>query len=154
MFGRVKNGRMMLSEIGMIAEKCWIEIPCHFPFIELDEHVIMPDHVHGIIIINKNDNVGTQDVKTQDVGTQKVGTQAVETQDRASLLQNVPKPNRFSPQSKNLGSVVRGFKIGVKKWAVANDISFEWQPRFYDRIIRSDKELYNVRNYILNNPLK
>ncbi len=103
MFGRVKNGRMMLSEIGMIAEKCWIEIPCHFPFIELDEHVIMPDHVHGIIIINKNDNVGTQDVKTQDVGTQNVGTQAVETQDTCVSTTERAETKSFQPAIEKFG---------------------------------------------------
>ncbi len=141
-FGYVDDGKMILSGLGVIAEKCWNEIPCHFPFVILDEHVIMPDHVHGIIIIKHDGNVETQDVETQNV---------VETQNLASLLRN---GNRFGPQSKNLGSIIRGFKIGVTKWANKNNISFQWQPRFYDRIIRNEKELFNVRNYILNNPLK
>lgn len=125
-------------EIGSIAEKCWCEIPCHFPFVRLDEHAIMPNHVHGIIIINKNENGCGQNVETQHFAS----------------LWNGPNANCFGPQSKNLGSVVRGFKIGVKKWATENDVPFEWQPRFYDRIIRNEKELSNVRNYILNNTSK
>jgi putative transposase len=59
---------MYLSEIGMIANQCWVEIPDHYPFVKLGEFVIMPNHVHGIIIIDKKDdgrfsksNVGSQD---------------------------------------------------------------------------------------------
>ena len=47
---------MQLSEIGNIAKKYWLEIPAHFPFVELDAFVIMPNHIHGIIIINKSDD--------------------------------------------------------------------------------------------------
>ena len=50
-FGKIENGIMILSDPGLIANKCWQEIPNHFPFIELDEFFIMPDHLHGIIII-------------------------------------------------------------------------------------------------------
>jgi putative transposase len=51
-FGNILNQRMILSESGQIAEKLWQEIPDHFSFVSLDEYVIMPDHVHGIIVIN------------------------------------------------------------------------------------------------------
>lgn len=69
-FGEVTDGKMVLSEIGEIACKCWIDIPNHFPFVKLDEFIIMPDHMHGIIIIDKpivgnhhsNDIVETQDL--------------------------------------------------------------------------------------------
>ncbi|OYV85556.1 MAG: hypothetical protein B7Z63_05335, partial [Ignavibacteriae bacterium 37-53-5] len=87
----------------------------------------------GIIVIDKNHDDAV-------VGTQNV----------ASLPRN---PNRFGPQSKNLASVVRGYKIGVKKWATIHGVAFEWQPRYHDRIIRNQRELFNVRNYITNNPL-
>lgn len=69
----------------------------------------------------------------------------VETQDFASL------PNKFGPQSKNLGSIIRGFKIGVTKYANKNDIPFKWQPRFYDRVIHNENELENIQIYIKNN---
>lgn len=106
-FGHIKNERMILSAIGVIAEKCWTKIPNHFPFGKLDEHAIMPNHVHGIIIIDRNDNVETQDFASPHF---------------ASLQRN---QNRFGPQSNNLGSIVRGFKIGIKKWAVGNNVPFE-----------------------------
>jgi len=54
-FGQIKDGKMRLSAMGHIANSCWYEIPNHFPFVELGAHIIMPNHVHGIVIINKPD---------------------------------------------------------------------------------------------------
>ncbi|MFC1613267.1 transposase [Patescibacteria group bacterium] len=130
--------QLQATKIGKIAEECWREIPDHFPFVTLDEFVIMPNHIHGIIIIDDN-------AKTQNVGTQNVGTQNL------AFLREYK--NQFGPQSKNLSSIIRGFKIGVTKYA-NNNLKFAWQPRFHDRIIRNDNELNKIRQYIINNPLK
>jgi len=79
----------------------------------------------------------------------------VETQNFASLQQvkQIKPQNKFGPQSKNLASIIRGYKIGVKKYATINKINFFWQSRFYDHIIRNEKEYYRVKQYILNNPI-
>ena len=53
-FGEIKNGEMILNETGKIADQCWAEIPAHFKLVELGEFVIMPNHLHGIIIINES----------------------------------------------------------------------------------------------------
>ena len=135
-FGRIEHTEMVLSDIGKIAKQCWHDIPAHFPFVKLDEYIIMSNHIHGVIVIDKNDDSNIANVETQNL---------------ASLPWN---PNKFGPQSKNLASIVRGFKIGVKKWATINGIHFEWQSRFYDRIIRDEDKFWNVRNYIQNNVLK
>src|SRR5665648_936839 len=60
--------------------------------------------------------------------------------------------NKFGPQSKNLASVIRGFKIGVTKNARQIHVGFAWQSRFYDHIIRNDESFHRISNYILNNP--
>jgi REP element-mobilizing transposase RayT len=52
LFGEIVNGEMRINEWGEMAQQCWLEIPDHFPQTQLDEYVIMPDHIHGIIIIN------------------------------------------------------------------------------------------------------
>ena len=52
-FGKIENQTMVLSEIGRSAETCWFEIPNHFPFVQLGSFVVMPNHIHGIIIIDK-----------------------------------------------------------------------------------------------------
>ena len=129
-FGNVLDSAMKLSKIGKIANVYWQEIPKHFPFVELDEFIVMPNHIHGIIIINN----------------------IVETQNVASLQLQRGAKNKFGPQSKNLASIIRGFKIGVKKWATINNIPFQWQSRFYDNIVRNGKSLSKIRQYIANNP--
>ncbi len=129
---------MKLSEIGKLAHKCWLEIPEHFPFVILDEFVIMPNHVHGIIIINKPDGGDG-------------GGGGVEAQNFAPLPEK-PSKNKFGPQSKNLGSIIRGFKTGVTVDAHKINPVFAWQPRFHDHIIRNEESFQRIRNYIINNP--
>jgi putative transposase len=131
-FGEVVEGEMKLTSLGVVALKSWQEIPNHFPYVKLDAFVVMPNHIHGIIIIENDDEV-------------------VETQNLASLQEF--QPNKFGPQSKNMASIIRGYKIGVKKWATINNIPFAWQERFYDHIIRNEKNLEDIRSYIVNNPL-
>lgn len=127
-----------LSDIGKIALQYWNEIPNHFPFVELGVFVVMPNHVHGIIIINKNDDEN--------------GDVTVETQNFASLIQK-QQQNKFGQQSKNLASIIRGYKSGVKKYATMNHIDFAWQPRYHDHIIRNDESFQRISEYIVNNPL-
>lgn len=149
-FGKINNGEIKYSLLGEAAKKCWSEIPKHFPFTKLDEFVIMPNHIHGIIIIRHEDNVavGTQNFVFRSAGdvTGNGGTQ-----DFAFLRETV-YGNKFGPQSKNLGSIIRGFKIGVTKFANQNNLFFAWQSRFHDRIIRDEDELNRIRQYIVDNP--
>ena len=133
-FGEIKNDEngnpeMKLSTIGEMADECWRAIPQHFPHVQIPLWVVMPDHIHGIVIID--DFV------------------FVETQNFASLQDN--ESNKFGPQSKNLASVIRGFKIGVTKFARQNNIPFAWQSRYYDRIIRDFAEMNRIAEYIENN---
>jgi REP element-mobilizing transposase RayT len=57
LFGNISNDKMLLNDFGKIADECWLEIPQHFPNVQLHEHVVMPNHIHGIIQITEN-NVG------------------------------------------------------------------------------------------------
>ena len=116
--------------IGKIAQDYWAEIPKHFPFVELGEFVIMPNHVHGIIKINKQQPIST-----------------ILDKDRVKF-------GKFAPQSNNLASIIRGFKAGVKSYATKNQIVFEWQPRYYDVIIREYQSLCFISKYIRDNPKK
>jgi REP element-mobilizing transposase RayT len=120
-FGVIVNSGLTSTPIGDYTTKCWISIPDHYPFIELDTFIMMPDHFHGIICIAKKERSGW-------------------------------KQNQFGPQAQNLGAVVRGFKAAVTSFARAKSIPFQWQPRYFDRVIRSERELDQIREYILNNP--
>jgi REP element-mobilizing transposase RayT len=127
---------MNFTHIGSIAHQYWCDIPTHFPFVELDAFIIMPNHVHGIIIINKTDNGNV-----------------VETQNFASLQGSQQNSgNKFGPQSQNLASIIRGYKTGVKKYATMHHIDFTWQSRFHDHVIRDYLEYISIQDYINNNP--
>ncbi|MDN5203402.1 transposase [Fulvivirgaceae bacterium BMA10] len=144
-FGNIKKGEMRLSEIGVIANTCWLEIPKHFPFVKLGNHIIMPNHVHGIIIIDKpGDGRLDDDQETQNF---------VSLPPQSHNDHTKPK-NKFGPQSKNLASIIRGFKIGVTKNARHIHADFAWQPRYHDHIIRNYPSFQNISNYIKNNPSK
>lgn len=137
-FGQVENNQVVLSELGHHADACWRDIPNHFPFVLLDAFIVMPDHVHGIIIINKSSS-------------------PLETQNLASLpparhASSAPPANRFGPQSRNLASIVRGYKVGVTKQARAIQPDFKWQSRYYDHIIRNDADYCSIVHYIRNSP--
>jgi len=165
-FGNISDGHLKLSAMGHIANSCWYEIPNHFPFVELGAHVIMPNHVHGIVIINKTDTDGGG------VQTQNFASHDEQTQNFASLPQTKPptpknppptpnppptaqKPkNQFGPQSKNLASIVRGYKVGVTTNARQIDPDFAWQARYWDHIVRNEKEFQRITQYIINNPQK
>lgn len=124
--------RMHTTPLGEEARRCWSAIPVHFPFVRLDAFVIMPDHVHGIVVIDKSD--------------------AVETHDHASL--HIHPTNHFGRQSRNLASIIRGFKIGVTTFARVHDLDFAWQARYHDRIVREDDSLGMIRFYIQANPMR
>lgn len=133
-FGKILNHEMQLSEIGNLAKRFWNEIPVHFPFVILDEFVIMPDHIHGIIIINKH-------VETRHclVSTNK--------------NHKTPGQKRYQNQGKNtLSSIIGSYKSVVTKHARKLYSEFSWQPRFHDHIIRNSNALNNIRKYITNNP--
>ena len=151
-FGDIEHQVMTLSPIGTNAQSCWYEIPQHFPFVELGPFITMPNHIHGIVIINK------QVIKMDDTNIMNDANVMidanVETQNFASLQPPPPpppNPNKFGPQSQNLASIVRGYKIGVTKNARQIHSDFAWQPRFHDHIIRDDSEYQRITDYIENN---
>jgi putative transposase len=154
-FGNISNEKMILSEMGQIAHKLWYEIPEHFSFVSLDEFVVMPNHVHGIVIIQ---STAPGRMLQSHAGTLQspVGTLHA-TSLQSSTSQHHTK-NEFmstiSPKTGSLATVIRSYKSAVSKNVHLIDPDFSWQPRYYDHIIRSDRELDRIRDYIINNPVK
>ena len=137
-FGRVLNRKMVLSPVGETAAHCWREIPRHHAGIKLDEFVIMPDHMHGIVVICNPVVV-------------------VETVHAPSLQQQRGKPtmSEISPKAGSLGVIVRSFKSAVTRHAgLAGFKNFSWQARYYDHIVRDEHSLCNIRQYIIDNPAR
>jgi REP element-mobilizing transposase RayT len=147
LFGDINNGRIVLSSIGKMAREYWLQIPNHFKFVELDEFVIMPNHIHGIIIIN--DRPGNGD----DNNGNGRGVRS-----NAPANANVNPQNYFSQisaPSGTLGVIVRSYKSSVTRWCRKNKFEyFQWQRNYYEHIIRNEQELYQIRKYIRNNPAK
>jgi putative transposase len=215
-FGRIKNGQMIYSPVGQAAKDSWFKIVDHFPFVRLGAFVVMPNHVHGIIIVDKTDESISDgvasgiDMPHKSIGPETASsvlvpftpsgngahggvppatipftasvrgapgdvapatipfTASVETQNLASLRSSTPprwspsppspianRPhNQFGPQSKNLASIVRGYKIGVTLFARRYNLSFGWQPRYHDHVIRNPEEFARIEHYIRCNPQK
>ena len=146
-FGEIFNNEMCLNEIGKIADQSWIDIPNHFKNIELGEFIVMPNHVHGIIIINES-TVETGHALSH--SQQSTQTQN-ETTHALSLPNKLHHP-RFRNQGKNtISSMVGSFKSTVTKFARPINTDFGWQSRFYDHIIRSHDDYKRISNYILRN---
>jgi REP element-mobilizing transposase RayT len=134
---------LQMTPIGVVSNEYWEKIPEHFPFVVVDEFVVMPNHVHGILVISKE----TQNAS----GSETQNASGSETQNIASL-RGIGYANKFGPQSGNISSVIRGYKAAVKTFATNNKIEFAWQARFYDRIIRNEDEMKRIRKYIVENP--
>jgi hypothetical protein len=165
-FGRVVIDAVDLSELGRAADACWRQIPEHHEHVGLDEHVVMPNHVHGIVIINEKPggdvhggDVNGRDVPGRDVQLNVPTRIITSTPLNVPTDQNQPRIHRIgnsiSPVKGSLSVIIRTFKAAVTTWARTNDHpEFAWQGRFHDHIIRDEDDLYRIRTYIRNNPLK
>jgi REP element-mobilizing transposase RayT len=136
---------MILNDSGRIANSCWLQIPEHFPDAFLHEYVVMPNHIHGIIELRKSP-VGVQNIEP------------LQSMNDLTIIEGVenfqPRRNEYQkiiPHS--IGSIVRGFKIGVTKW-FRNDTDIEniWQRNYYEHIIRNEKSYERIADYIIENP--
>jgi REP element-mobilizing transposase RayT len=134
-FGEIKDGEMILSPLGYIAGNIWNSIPKKFPGITLGEYCIMPDHFHGIL---RNNNP----LKIKDPQSYNIKC--------SSGIKNNP----MELKDKSLGYIIRWFKAKVKYESAKQCPLFRWQKRYYERVIRDDKEFYFIEEYIRNNPLK
>lgn len=124
-FGYVYQGKMYLNDLGWSVLNCWFSIPKYYPFVVLDAFIVMPNHVHGIMHIVKNVDESIDYDKTQ---------------------------KGFETLSGSLGSIVKGFKVGVKKEAKTLGIPFFWKSGYHDHIIKTTEAYQNIANYVLTNP--
>jgi len=135
-FGTIKKETMILNALGRICRNEWLKTKDLRRNIELDYYVIMPNHLHGIIILNEEDTCQRKDVE-----------------------RNVSTATNFysmiSPKLNSLSAIIRSFKSAVTNQVHKSGFySFAWQSRFYDRIIRNENELFYIRKYIIENPLR
>ncbi len=146
LFGVIVEGDMLLNDAGLMINKTWNDIPDHYPGLELDEMQIMPNHLHGIIVINDRPGLHTNPHHLPGNGrAQGPAGGHGEPPLRAVL---------------SLSDVVERFKSLTTTRYIEGVRSCKWPPfpgklwqrNFHDRIIRNEIELNRVRTYINNNP--
>jgi len=192
-FGKIKNGEMVLNENGKIVDYCWNDLMNHYKNIRLDEYVIMPNHFHAIIWLvgnglkpfqntdddSKNDiglkpfqntdddsksDIGlkpfqnTDDDSQNDIGLQTSKYITFINGNMINLNVDIKKRNGLKPfptetKIHGLPEIIRGFKTFSSRRINKIIDRFQWQKSYYDRIIRNEKELNNVKRYIIKNPI-
>ncbi len=142
-FGNVADGEMRLNEYGVVARDFWCQIPKRYGNVILDEFVVMPNHFHGII-----------------------GIEYKFEQNPVGAIHELPLRDGFKINSKNeqmkrrkmlLPKIIGWYKMNVSKQVnilLGNTGRRFWQRNYYEHIIRNDKSLHHIRDYIINNPTK
>ena len=182
LFGEIVNTEMQLNKAGEVAHRVWEALPDRFPMITIDTFVIMPNHLHGIILINPSipQSVGAGLVPAQDPDPQSVGAGLVPAQDPdpqsvgAGLVPaQDPDPqsvgaglvpaqstDSFVPAQPALGDIIGAYKSlttveytrGVKTMKWTPFRRRLWQRNYYEHVIRNDDALRHIREYIIHNP--
>jgi len=125
-FGDVQDGKMVLNETGKLAEQFLLDMNRHFPVALIEEFIVMPNHIHLILILNRE---GERPEPTVSQFGQPVGG--------------------------SVSVIIDQYKSSVKRWCNNNGHSnFEWQTRFYDHIIRNEMSHQRIVEYIRQNPQK
>lgn len=137
LFGHIADGIMVLNEAGMTAEKYWLAIPDHFPSVRLDEYVVMPNHLHGIIWI---DPVGAQFIAPQThIASNNPGTTEMGAINRAPTV----------------GNIIRAFKArcthAINQHNPTPGCAL-WQRNYHEHIIRNETAYLAIVEYIRSNP--
>jgi putative transposase len=131
-FGRIDKSVTVLTGIGEVVNKCWREIPQHFPGVEIESYIVMPNHLHGILgIAAKFSNAFSQ----------------------ASLVQTAESFGK--PVGKSVPTIIRSFKAAVTKRVRESGLLAGdpvWQRGYFERVLRDGREFVNATDYIIKNP--
>jgi len=132
LFGDVLGNAMRLNDAGRIVQNVWDALPNHYSCIELDSFVVMPNHIHGIIVLN-------------DVGAQFIAPNNNDGAINQGAMNRAP----------TVGEIIRTFKArcthGINQLRGVQGVSI-WQRNYYEHIIRNESSLQEIREYITNNP--
>jgi REP-associated tyrosine transposase len=143
LFGHVVNGEMQLNDAGEITRRCFKDVPVHFPFVELDAFVVIPNHVHGVIMIQGRGEASVLPIH------------APTEEQRADASPLRQRPNGTQPRS--LSAIVQNLKsISARKINAASGSPGTpvWQRGYYDHVVRNEDGLTAIYEYILGNPAR
>lgn len=159
LFGDIVNGNLILHDSGKMVSEIWAEIPVYYPGIEIDEYVVMPNHLHGIIKIQNP--IGSTHVNHPAGTDPRVCPKIIYETNSGQSRGIVPADTKTS-LGLSVSMVIQRFKSLTTKKHIdgvncCGWMPFKrqlWQRSFHDRIIRNDDELNRIRKYIIENPLK
>lgn len=137
LFGNVHNCEMMLNDLGRIAQDCWRSIPDHFRNAGLNEYIVMSNHLHGLVVL--------------------LGKEEADTACRVPTTDNLKQEAFSKPTTGSIPTIIRSFKSAVTKLIherYPSQMDTIWQSRYYERVIRNEKELIAAINYLRDNPIK
>ncbi len=146
-----------LSSLGNVVQECWQQIPEHFPHVNLDEFIIMPNHLHGIVFINDSDVGATHaspDLTAVTDFPDIADVSITAPDDSARHASPLQKPG---PVKQSLGAIIGSFKSACTKQIneSRNTAGMPvWQRNYHERIIRNEEELLSLRDYVLTNPAR
>lgn len=139
----IENEEVTVTEIGKIVKEEWLRTPAVRPNVQLDEFIVMPNHLHGIVIIKNDIFVGANGNSPQ----------------RGKRIDMDPPPRKtpFRSPSGTIGAIVRGFKSAATKRV--NELQDTpgkplWQRDYYEHIVRDERDLERIREYIRLNPTR
>ncbi len=170
LLGEIKDGIMHLNLVGATVKAVWESLPRHFPLIELDAFVVMPNHVHGIIVITDNSgncNPNHNNNRTFDCRGEAFVLGCNNTSPELLYTNASPFPgcNNTSPnladqlprgtQSGSIGAILQNFKSVATRRVnrITRNSGTLWQRNYHEEIIRNEKAYENIRRYIVENPL-
>jgi len=132
-FGEITEGEMTVNEVGQRVRACWEAIPAHFPSVELDEFVVMPNHVHGILLIKQHPSDAPF----------------------SGAPGNAESFGR--PVAGSLPTILRSFKAAATRefrTVLARPELTLWQRNYYEHVVRDEDALNRIRQYIIDNPAR
>jgi len=142
LFGRMEGIDVRLTTIGKIVDECWLDIPNHFPQVELAAHIVMPEHLHGVILLRPVRN-GGDGAKNQCRARHAVPLRT----------ENVPREFAV-PMARSIPTIVGAFKSAVSKRARLQTAHSIWQRGYYEHVIRNADDFQKTREYIRMNPAR
>ena len=155
LFGEVVDGQMRLSSAGRVVDWYWRRLPQHFPHVRLGAHMVMPNHAHVILWIV--DAVGATHSPT--ISGQTVNAVPTDGPDQTQrVLGNASSPLRPNgPAPGSVGAIIGNFKsVTTRRINKMNHTPGDpvWQRNFYERIVRNERALNAIRQYIADNPAR
>lgn len=146
-FGEIRDGEMVLSEIGGYAAEQFQNVSTHYPYAEIPLFTIMPNHVHAIVVVSACRDVACNVSSKEPNHSEGDVARYVSTNETEKAEHMAER----SPKRGSLAVIIRGIKSAVTHFANENNLYFSWQPRFHDHIVRDTPEMNRIADYIENN---